>query len=216
MAKTINKKSTKSKKVVNKKVSNKKPSSKKTVAGELKKLHKKTVKLPPRITGVKDFFGSEGEVFSSVLSRITEFAHLYSFKEIKVPVLESYDLYKKSTRKNNDKEFYFLEGEKGEKQVLRPEITQGIIRAYLDNNDPEDLPPARLFSAGPVFRREKPQGGHYREFYQADFEILGNRKPLTEAILIASVANLFKDLGIKVQVQINSLGDTICRKEYSG
>jgi len=198
----------------NKNIDNK-ATKKKVVASDPKKIAKKVGKLPSRITGVKDFFGLEGEVFSTVLSKVIEFAYLYSFKEVRVPILESYELYKKSSRRNNDKEFYFVDGEKGEKQVLRPEITQGIIRAYLESNNPEELPAARLFSVGPVFRREKPQGGHYREFYQADFEILGNKKPLTEATLIAGVVSFFKGLNIKVQVQINSLGDGVCRKEYS-
>lgn len=202
-------------KIKNNKIINKKMANKKNVGSDLKKPVKKMGKLPARITGVKDFFALEGEVFSAVLSKVTEFAYLYSFKEIRVPILESYELYKKTSRRNNDREFYFVDGEKGEKQILRPEITQGIIRAYLENNSPEELPAARLFSVGPVFRREKPQGGHYREFYQADFEIIGNKKPLTEATFIAGVVSFFKDLNIKVQVQLNSLGDNACRKEYS-
>ncbi len=184
---------------------NKKVVNKNKPANNAKKQGKRIGKLPLRITG---------EIFSFVLSKAIEFASLYNFKELRVPVLESYDLYKKSSRKNNDREIYFVEGEKGEKQVLRPEITQGIIRAFLENNSLENIVPARLFSAGPVFRREKPQGGHYREFFQADFEILGDKKPLTEAILIAGVVSFFKELNIKVQVQINSLGDAACRKEY--
>ena len=183
--------------------------------GAVKKIEKKSSKTPLRVAGVKDFFGLEGEVFSLITAKATNFANLYSFKEVRVPVLESFDLYKKSSRRNNDREFYFVEGDKGEKQVLRPEITQGIIRAYLENMSPDNVGSARLFSLGPVFRREKPQGGNYREFMQADFEIIGDKKPLTEAILIAAVVNLFKELNIKVQVQINSLGDLVCKKEYS-
>ena len=188
---------------------------KKKESSELKKTEKKSVKLPIRVAGVKDFFGLEGMIFSLITTKASELANLYSFKEIKVPVLESFDLYKKSSRRNNDKEFYFVDGDKNEKQVLRPELTQGMIRAYLENSGPEVPVGARLFSLGPVFRREKPQGGNYREFIQADFEIIGDKKPLTEAILIATAITLFKELNIKVQVQINSLGDAACRREYS-
>lgn len=179
-----------------------------------KKNNKKNIKAPLRVAGVKDFFGSDAEIFSLLVSRLLELANLYGFKEVRVPVIESYDLYKKSNRKDSDKDFYFVEAEKGEKHVLRSEITQGIVRAYLENNPPESLSSARLFSIGPVFRKEKPQGGCYREFFQADFEVFGDKKSLTEAILIAAVVNWFKDLGIKVQVQINSLGDASSRKEY--
>ncbi len=179
-----------------------------------KKNDRKVVKLPSRITGVKDFFGLEGEIYSLITGKAIELAKLYSFKEVRVPVLESFDLYKKSSRRNNDREFYFVDGDKGEKQVLRPEVTQGIVRAYIENLSPENIASSRLFSLGPVFRKEKPQGGHYREFVQANFEIIGDNKPLTEAILIAGAVNLFKELSLKVQVQINSLGDSACRKEY--
>lgn len=197
------------------KTSKKTTASKKIASTDVKKAEKRSTKLPNRVAGVKDFFGLEGDVFSLITATATKFASLYSFKEIRVPVLESFELYKKASRKANDKDFYFIDGDKGEKQVLRPELTQGMIRAYLENSGPDIAIGARLFSMGPVFRKDKPQGGHYREFMQADYEVIGDKKALTEAILIAGTINFFKELGIKVQVQINSLGDAACRKEYS-
>ena len=198
---------------------NKKETVKKSPKALTKKIEKKTEKkvnkTPSRIIGVKDFYASEGDVFHLVTSKITEFAELFSFNEVRTPVLESYDLYKKSTRRNNEKDFYFVDGEKGEKVVLRPEMTQGVIRSYLENLNPElPVTTSRLFSLGPVFRREKPQGGHYREFFQANFEIIGDKKPITEAVLIAVVVSFFKELNIKVQIQVNSLGDKDCRHDY--
>ena len=133
---------------------------------------------------------------------------------MKTPILENFNLYKKSTRKNNDKEFYFVEGEKSEKSVLRPELTQGIIRAYIENKLFENQTAARFFSIGPVFRHEKLQSGRYREFTQFDLEIIGEKKSLTEAILIAIANNFFEELKIDVQLQINSLGSADCRREY--
>lgn len=198
------------------KITKRKVSKKKDPNQEEKKVEKKVHKTPSRIIGVKDFYASEGEIFNLVGSKASEFANLFGFSEVKVPVLESFDLYKKSSRKNDDKEFYFVDGEKGEKVVLRKEMTQGIIRAYLESLNPEVLnTSARVFSRGPVFRREKPQGGHYREFYQADFEVIGDKKPITEAILIAGIVNFYKELNIKVQIQVNSLGDSVCRREYN-
>ncbi len=175
----------------------------------------KSEKIPSRVMGVKDFCGQEGLIFGLISAKISEFANLYSFKEIKVPVIENFDLFKKSNRSNNDKDFFFVDGDKGEKQVLRPEMTQGIVRAFIENNLIESGLPQRLFSMGPVFRKEKLQSGHYREFTQANFEIIGEKKAISEALFLTSIVNFLKDLGINVQIQINSLGDQLCRKEYA-
>jgi histidyl-tRNA synthetase len=190
------------------------PRRKKNSPELLKKPEKRNEKIPNRLLGMKDLVGSEYRCFDLVVSKALEFSKLYSFSPIKTPVLETFDLYKKSTRKSTDKEFYFVEGEKSEKVVLRPEMTQGVVRAYLENNLGESGLPARLFSLGPVFRREKLQTGRYREFTQANLEIIGEKKPLAEAILITVAHNFFEELQIKTQVQINSIGTAECRREY--
>ena len=163
---------------------------------------------------MKDYISSEQVAYSHVVDTASNLAKLYSFLLVKTPILENFNLYKKSTRKNNDKEFYFVEGEKSEKSVLRPELTQGIIRAYIENKLFENQTAARFFSIGPVFRHEKLQSGRYREFTQFDLEIIGEKKSLTEAILIAIANNFFEELKIDVQLQINSLGSADCRREY--
>jgi histidyl-tRNA synthetase len=97
---------------------------------------------------------------------------------------------------------------------LRPEITQGVVRAYIENNLGESGLPARLFSIGPIFRHEKLQSGQYRESTQINLEIIGESKPLAEALLITVAHNFFQELQIKTQVQINSIGTNECRREY--
>lgn len=179
-----------------------------------KKIERRSDAVTPRLLGMKDMVGSEYLAFELVVNKALELAKLYSFTAVKTPILESFDLYKKSTRKNADKEFYFVEGDKSEKNTLRPEITQGIVRAYIENNLGEAMKPARLFSLGPVFRREKLQTGRYRESTQFNLEIIGEKKPMAEALLITIAHNLLEELQIKAQVQINSLGDAECRREY--
>ncbi len=169
---------------------------------------------PGRLLGMKDFVDLEYACFDLVTSKALELAKLYSFSQIKTPILESLDLFKKSTRRNFDKEFFSVEAEKNEKIVLRPEMTQGIIRAYLENNLSENTKLSRLFSLGPIFRREKLQSGRYRESNQFNLEIIGEKKPMAEALLITIANNFFEELQIKTQVQINSLGGADCRKEY--
>ncbi|MFA5163596.1 MAG: histidine--tRNA ligase [Patescibacteria group bacterium] len=167
-----------------------------------------------RILGMKDTLPSDWRYFKAVSDRAYELAEYFGFNYLKTPLLESYDLYKKSSRRPIDKELYWVEGEKAEKIVLRPEITQGIIRAYLENINQFTLP-LKIFSMGPIFRQEKLQSGRYRESNQLDLEIIGDNKPMAEVGLIALANNFFKELKINVQVQVNSLGGPECRKEYN-
>jgi len=191
------------------------PRQKKVAPDATKKIERRTDKTPNRLLGMKDLVGLEYHCFEVVTNKALELARLYSFSPIKTPILESFDLYKKSTRHGENREFYFIEGEKNEKIVLRPEITQGAARAYLENNLGENLQPARFFSLGPIFRREKLQSGRYRESTQLNLEIIGEKKPMAEAVLIVLANNFFEELQIKAQVQINSLGSSDCRKEYT-
>jgi len=95
---------------------------------------RKNDKMTGRLLGMKDWMGPEGMYFESLLEKARKFAKLYSFSPVSTPILESYDLYKKSTRRSADNEFYAIDGEKSERMILRPEITQGLVRAYLENN----------------------------------------------------------------------------------
>jgi histidyl-tRNA synthetase len=180
----------------------------------LVKVVKKNDKLPARLLGMKDFSYFEQMCFDFAISRANHLASVYGFKSIKTPIIESFDLYKKTLRRENEKEIYSVDGEKGEKAVLRPEITQGIIRAYLENNQEIENKIARLYSIGSVFRREKLQSGCYRESTQFNLEVIGTRKPMVEVLLIALASNFFSDMQVEVQLQINSIGDATCRKEY--
>jgi histidyl-tRNA synthetase len=178
------------------------------------KVSKKNDKFPKRLLGMKDFSNLEQACFDLASFQASRLAKIYGFRSIKTPILESLDLYKKSFRGSNDKEIYSVEGDKGEKAVLRPEITQGVLRAYLENNQEVENKIARLFSLGPIFRREKLQSGHYRESTQLNFEVIGIRKPMVEVLLIVMADNFFSNMEVKAQLQINSLGDALCRKEY--
>ena len=171
-------------------------------------------KIPARLLGMKDLVGSDSRYFDYIVAKAQDLVKLYNFTPIKTPVLEAFDLYKKSTRKVTGKEFYFVEGDKNEKMTLRPEITQGVLRAFLENNLAENGLPVRLFSMGPIFRHDKLQTGHYRESTQVNLEVIGDNKPLAEALLIAVAHSFFAELQIKTQVQINSLGTAECRRDY--
>src|SRR5579863_1590164 len=143
----------------------------------------------------------------------------YSIKEIRIPVLERTQLYARSSGETSDvveKQMYtFTDRDEGETVVaLRPEGTPGAVRAYieagLDRSDPEQ----RLFYSGPMFRRERPQKGRYRQFHQFGVEVFGRADPACDAELLVMIDDLRRDLGLSFQFEINSLGCAKCRPAF--
>jgi histidyl-tRNA synthetase len=151
------------------------------------------------------------------LERVTrELFQAYGYEELRVPVVEHTELFKRSIGEYTDiveKEMYtFPDGD--ESLTLRPEATAGVLRATISNGL---LRGARLklWSAGPMFRHERPQKGRYRQFHQIDLEALGFAGPDVDAELIALTARLWRRLGItRVRLQINSLGTPASRAAY--
>ena len=136
----------------------------------------------------------------------------YSIKEIRIPVLERTQLYSRSSGETSDvveKQMYtFTDRDEGETVVaLRPEGTPGVVRAYveagLDRTDPEQ----RLFYSGPMFRRERPQKGRYRQFYQFGVEVFGRPDAACDAELLIMIDELCRDLKLPFTMEINSIGD---------
>ena len=141
----------------------------------------------------------------------------YGYTEIRVPIVEHTELFKRSIGEFTDiveKEMYTFSMSEGESLTLRPEATAGIVRAAITNGL---LRGARLklWTAGPMFRHERPQKGRYRQFHQIDVETLGFAGPDIDAELIAMTARLWRRLGItRTKLKLNSLGTVDSRKAY--
>ncbi len=143
----------------------------------------------------------------------------YAVGEIRIPLLERIELYQRSTGETSDivsKQMYTFtdRDEAGTTLALRPEGTPGVVRAYveagLDRSDPEQ----RFFYSGPMFRRERPQKGRYRQFHQFGVEVFGRADPACDAELLVMIDDLRRDLGLSFQFEINSLGDAKCRPAF--
>jgi histidyl-tRNA synthetase len=156
---------------------------------------------------------------SLVEERARALAAGYSMKEVRIPVLERTQLYQRSTGETSDiveKQMYtFVDRDEGETVVaLRPEGTPGVVRAYieagLDRADPEQ----RLFYSGPMFRRERPQKGRYRQFYQFGVEVFGRPDAACDAELLIMIDELCRDLKVPFSMEINSIGDQKCRPAF--
>jgi len=178
---------------------------------------KKQYKQYARLRGMKDVLFEEYKYWSLVKNKASEIAKIYAYRPIDTPIMEYLDLYERSTGKSSDivtKEMYFFVDKSGERVALRPELTPGLIRAYIEHGMFNLSQPVKMFSLGPIFRHEKPQLGRYRQSTQIDFEIIGEVNPVADTQLILIAYNIFKELQIDVQIQINSIGCKQCREEY--
>jgi histidyl-tRNA synthetase len=143
--------------------------------------------------------------------------HDYGYEEMRVPVVEHTELFKRSIGEYTDiveKEMYTFEDSGGDSLTLRPEATAGIARALISNGL---LRGARLklWTAGPMFRHERPQAGRFRQFHQFSVEAVGFTGPDVDAELIALGARLWQRLGItRVRLVLNSLGTSAARAQY--
>jgi histidyl-tRNA synthetase len=141
----------------------------------------------------------------------------YGFDEIRVPIVEHTELFKRAIGEFTDvveKEMYTFTDQGEDSLTLRPEATAGVMRALISNGL---LRGARhkLWCVGPMFRRERPQKGRYRQFYQVDVELVGFNGPDADIELIAMTARMWRRLGIeRVKLNINSLGTPESRNAY--
>lgn len=178
---------------------------------------KKPAKAPFLLRGFKDILPEEGIHWQRVRAIALEILSDYGFLEIETPILESTSLFKRTTGENTDiveKEMFTFTDRSRESVTLRPEMTPGIARAYVEHGMLNRPQPVKLFEFGPVFRYDRPQAGRFRQFHQLDMEIIGNEKPVADAEIIFLSHLIAKKLGVEIVVNINSLGNLESRREY--
>jgi histidyl-tRNA synthetase len=150
-------------------------------------------------------------------SAAAELFSAYGYERIRLPVLERTELFQRSIGELTDiveKEMYTFTDRNEESVTLRPEATAGVVRAALTNGLLHNQQ-QKLWCSGPMFRREKPQKGRYRQFHQLSIEALGYSEPEIDAELIIISARLWRELGIRsVWLEMNSLGTAEARAAY--
>jgi len=146
-------------------------------------------------------------------------AERYSINEIRIPLLERLELYQRSTGETTDvveKQMYaFADRDEAQTTLaLRPEGTPGVVRAYIDAGLDRSDPEQRFYYYGPMFRRERPQKGRFRQFNQFGVEIFGRADAACDAELMIMTDEFRRELGLEVEFQVNSLGDANCRPAF--
>ena len=170
------------------------------------------------IRGFKDILPGEVELWQAVEKVARQLLEDFGFKEICIPIMERTELFARSIGADTDiveKEMYTFADRKGDLITLRPEATASIVRAYIQHRLYDKDPTQKFYTIGPMFRRERPQKGRYRQFYQINAEIFGVPSGLADVQLIFLLVTLFSRLQVPdVKAHINSLGCPKCRPEF--
>ncbi len=169
------------------------------------------------VRGMNDILPDEAPLWERLESSARHLFTAYGYRQIRIPVMERTELFKRSIGELTDivdKEMYTFEDRGGDSVTLRPEATAGVVRAALTNGLIHNQQ-QKLWCGGPMFRREKPQKGRYRQFHQLSVEALGYADPEVDAELILLSARLWRDLEIgSVTLELNSLGTPESRAVY--
>ncbi len=170
------------------------------------------------LKGFRDILPGDVEVWQHMEMTARDLFEDFGFKEIRPPVMEKTELFKRSIGEETDivgKEMYTFKSRGGKSITLRPEATASVVRSYIQHKMYAVEPVRKLYTIGPMFRSENPQQGRYRQFYQINAEVFGIASPLIDAQLIFMLMTFFSRLQVKdIGAHINSLGCKKCRPEF--
>jgi histidyl-tRNA synthetase len=171
------------------------------------------------VRGTYDVLPGDIEIWHAVESRIRSVFHAYGFNEIRTPIFEATELFVRGVGQETDivsKEMYTFVDRDGDSLSLRPEGTAPVIRAYLEHQLQNEARMMKLYYLGPMFRRERPQKGRYRQHVQAGAEVVSNTdNPAIEAEVIEMLLFFFGEFGLQgLDVMVNSIGHRGCRAPY--
>ncbi|WP_101756827.1 histidine--tRNA ligase [Oceanicoccus sp. KOV_DT_Chl] len=171
------------------------------------------------IRGMNDLLPADSALWQYLERTVSQVLSSYSYQEIRFPILEQTELFKRSIGEVTDiveKEMYTFNDRNDESLTLRPEGTASCVRACLQNGLLDNQQVQRLWYTGPMFRYEKPQKGRLRQFHQIGVESFGVASPDVDAELIMITARLWQQLGLMpyVTLELNSIGTLEARANY--
>ena len=171
------------------------------------------------IKGMHDLFAFQVQNWKQIENLIHNFFEIHGYNEIRTPMVEKAELFKRVIGDETDivnKEMYSWEDQSGDRISLRPELTAPSVRSYIEHNMDKLNKVTKLFYIGPAFRRERPQKGRQRQFYQYGVEAIGSEYPEQDAEVISMAYNILDMLGVDdLKLVINSVGSNETKKKYS-
>ena len=173
-------------------------------------------KKPKTVRGMNDILPDVAARWQHLESEVEKLIEAYGYRQVRLPLLEHTEVFRRSIGEVTDiveKEMYTFDDD-GDSLTLRPEATASMVRAGITHGLFHNQK-QKLWTVGPMFRRERPQAGRYRQFHQFDVEAMGYEGPDIDAELIIMCARLWKRLGIdRIRLEINSLGVAESRASY--
>ncbi len=170
------------------------------------------------IKGTRDLLPPDTAVWNRVERIAREVFRVYNYHEIRTPILEETQLFARGVGTETDivsKEMYTFDDRDGTSVTLRPEATASVIRAYIEHRLDQKPGVQKLYYIGPMFRRERPQKGRYRQFFQIGAEAIGSDSPFVDAEVIEMVVEILTRAGLQgFALLINSVGDANCRPAF--
>lgn len=171
------------------------------------------------VKGMRDILPPSSAVWNQVEAAARRTFARFNYQEIRTPILEETALFSRSVGEETDivsKEMYTFEDRDGASLTLRPESTASVLRAYIEHRLDQRPGVQKLYYIGPMFRRERPQKGRYRQFYQIGAEAIGSESPALDAEVIELVITILQELGIRdFELLINSVGSKESRARYN-
>ena len=171
------------------------------------------------VKGMRDILPPSSAVWNEVESAARRVFRRFNYHEIRTPILEETALFSRSVGEETDivsKEMYTFEDRDGTSLTLRPENTASVLRAYIEHRLDQRPGLQKLYYIGPMFRRERPQKGRYRQFYQIGAEAIGSDVPAIDAEVIELVVAILREVGIGgFELLINSVGSKESRARYN-
>ena len=170
------------------------------------------------VKGTRDILPPSSAVWNHVEAIAREVFRVYNYQEIRTPIFEETSLFARGVGADTDivgKEMYTFDDRDGASLTLRPEATASVMRAYIEHRLDQAPGVKKLYYMGPMFRRERPQKGRFRQFYQIGAEAIGSESPLVDAETIELVVEILRRSGIEgFRLILNSVGDPKCRPAY--
>ncbi|HTW66388.1 MAG TPA: histidine--tRNA ligase [Bryobacteraceae bacterium] len=170
------------------------------------------------VKGTRDILPPSSLVWNRVDTIAREVFRVYNYQEIRTPILEETALFARGVGQETDivsKEMYTFDDRDGSSLTLRPEATASVMRAYIEHRLDQKPGLQKLYYIGPMFRRERPQKGRYRQFFQIGAEAIGSESPSVDAEVIEMVIDLLRRAGLDgFQLLVNSVGDQNCRPQF--
>jgi histidyl-tRNA synthetase len=170
------------------------------------------------VKGTRDILPPSSGLWNQVETVARSVFRAYNYREIRTPIFEETRLFARSVGEETDivgKEMYTFEDRDGSSLTLRPEATASVMRAYIEHRLDQEPGLKKLYYIGPMFRRERPQKGRFRQFYQIGAEAIGSESPLVDAEVIEMVVEILQGVGIQnFGLLINSVGCKECRANF--